>query len=75
MSRKKQGGFRMKTLKIVGMSCQHCVRAVTKALEGIEGVENVTVSLAKGEASFEERRPVDDETLREAVTRAGYSVE
>jgi copper chaperone len=65
----------MKKIKIEGMSCQHCVRAVTKALEGMEGVENVKVNLDKGEASFEERHPVDDQAIREALTRAGYSIE
>jgi copper chaperone len=74
MNLEKPGGWRMKTIKIAGMSCQHCVRAVTKALEGIEGIGNVTVSLERGEASFEERHPVDDQAVREAVTRAGYSV-
>jgi len=65
----------MKTIKIKGMSCQHCVMAVTKALDEIEGIENVTVDLERGEASFDETRPVDGETIRERISNAGYEVE
>ncbi|MCF8031132.1 MAG: copper ion binding protein [Desulfohalobiaceae bacterium] len=59
---------------IKGMSCQHCVSAVTKALEQLDGVKNVEVSLEKGEARFEEEKPVDRETVRKAVQDAGYEV-
>jgi len=59
---------------IKGMSCQHCVSAVTKALEQLDGVKNVEVSLEKGEAWFEEERSVDREALRKAVQDAGYDV-
>ena len=37
-------------LKITGMTCGHCVRAVTKALEGVSGVEKADVTLPPGEA-------------------------
>jgi len=59
---------------IKGMSCQHCVSAVTKALEQLDGVKDVEVSLERGEARFEEEKPVDRETLRKAVQDAGYDV-
>lgn len=65
----------MKTIKIKGMSCQHCVMAVTKALDEIEGIENITVDLERGEASFNETGPVDRETIRERISDAGYEVE
>jgi copper chaperone len=64
----------MSTIKIKGMSCNHCVMAVQKALIAIEGVRNVNVDLQKGEATFDETTPVDMNTLREAVTKAGYQV-
>jgi len=64
----------MKTIKIKGMSCGHCVKAVTKALSEIEGVENVQVDLDKGEASFEETQPVSAEVLQEKIQKAGYEV-
>jgi copper chaperone len=64
----------MKTVKIKGMSCQHCVMAVTKALSGIEGIRNVKVNLEKGEASFDEVKPVEAAVIRERVKKAGYDV-
>ena len=64
----------MKTIKIKGMSCQHCVKAVVKALSEIEGVTDVKVDLSKGEAAFEEVKPVDMEVLRESIKKAGYQV-
>lgn len=64
----------MKTLRIKGMSCQHCVKAVKKALEEIDGVVDVRVDLATGEAAFEETRPVEDDLIREKVKKAGYEL-
>ena len=34
-----------KTYRIEGMTCDHCVRAVTKALEALDGVERAVVTL------------------------------
>ncbi len=64
-----------KTIRIRGMSCRHCVMAVTEALEDMEGVENVTVNLEKGEASFDETRPVDRDILRQRIEDAGYELD
>jgi copper chaperone len=65
----------MRTVKVKGMSCQHCVQSVTKALENVEGTSNVQVSLENGQASFEEDKPVDFQAIRKAVQDAGYDVE
>ncbi len=65
----------MTTIKIRGMSCNHCVMAVTKALNGIEGIKNVKVDLRKGEATFEMTKPVPQETLKAQVKKAGFDVE
>lgn len=64
----------MATVKIKGMSCKHCVMAVQKALSGIAGVKDVHVDLEAGEARFEESAPVDINTVREAIKKAGYQV-
>ncbi len=64
----------MTTIKITGMSCQHCVMAVTKALGAIEGISDVRVDLQKGEASFTEAKPVDRELIRERIKKAGFAV-
>ncbi len=49
----------MATIKIKGMSCNHCVMAVTRALNEIEGIRNVKVDLAKGEADFDEAKTIN----------------
>ena len=36
------------TLKVAGMSCQHCQQAVIKALMGLDGVQDVQVNLKEG---------------------------
>jgi copper chaperone len=64
----------MATIKIKGMSCNHCVMAVTKALGGIDGVSNVKVDLAKGEATFDEATPVDRNVISERIKKAGFEV-
>ncbi len=64
----------MTTIKIKGMSCQHCVMAVTKALGSIEDVKDVHVDLQKGEATFTEEKPVDRKQIREKIKKAGFEV-
>mgnify|MGYP001179146892 CR=1 FL=1 len=62
------------TIEIRGMSCGHCVAAVTGALSGLPGVKNVQVSMERGEASFDEEAPVSRELIRKAITEAGYEM-
>jgi copper chaperone len=64
----------MTTIKIKGMSCQHCVMAVTKALGSIESLKDVHVDLQKGEATFTEVKPVDLTQIKEKIQKAGFEV-
>ncbi len=64
----------MKTIKIKGMSCQHCVKSVAAALAAIDGIKNVTVELESGQATFEETKPVDERLIRERIEEAGYEL-
>ena len=64
----------MATIKIKGMTCNHCVMAVTKALNEIDGIKNVKVDLEKGGATFDEGKPVDMDLVREKIKKAGYEV-
>jgi len=62
----------MTTLKIEGMSCQHCVKAVEQALAGVNGVERVVdVDLDAGEARVEGN--ADTASLIAAVEDEGYT--
>ena len=59
------------TLAIEGMTCEHCVAAVRKALTGVDGVDEVTeVDLQSGSATVTGSSPVQD--LVDAVKSAGY---
>lgn len=64
----------MRTVKIKGMSCQHCVNAITRALSEIDGLHGIEVDLASGEVSFEESNPVSPELLAEKVKKAGFEL-
>ena len=64
----------MTTIKIKGMSCQHCVMAATKALKEIEGLQDIAIDLEKGEAAFNETKPVDKTLIKDKITKAGYEV-
>ena len=64
----------MPTIKVKGMSCQHCVASVTKALSEIEGVTDVQVNLEKGDATFNENNPVPEQTIKDAITKIGFEV-
>ncbi|MBM4270678.1 MAG: heavy-metal-associated domain-containing protein [Deltaproteobacteria bacterium] len=64
----------MRTIKIRGMSCNHCVMAVTRALSEIEGISNVKVDLKNNEATFDEEKPVNMTLIRKHIEKAGYEV-
>ncbi len=62
------------TLKVKGMSCQHCVTSVTKALSQLEGIKNVQIDLGKGEVQFENTKEIPSERIKKAIGDAGYEV-
>jgi copper chaperone CopZ len=59
---------------VIGMTCDHCVRAVSEELAAIEGVTHVDVDLRSGLVTLEADRPVDDAAVAAAVDEAGYRV-
>ena len=61
-------------IKVKGMSCQHCVASVTKALSEIEGIADVQVNLEKGEVTFTENNSVSENTIKDAITKIGFEV-
>ncbi|OBS09712.1 CopZ family metallochaperone [Acidihalobacter prosperus] len=60
-------------LKITGMTCEHCVRAAIKALEGVPGVEKAEVTLTPGGAVVHGK--ADPQQLIAAVREEGYNAE
>jgi len=61
-------------IKVKGMSCQHCVMSVTKALNQLEGIKNVQVDLAKGEVRFDNSKEITSTRIEKAIKDAGYEV-
>ena len=61
-----------KTLKIDGMMCEHCEKAVTEALSAVDGVEAVTADAKAGTAAVTMTPGTDEEALKAAVAKAGY---
>jgi len=63
-----------KTYSVKGMTCEHCVMHVKKALEQVEGVHQVEVSLEKNQATitFDDRFQFSE--AQKAVSEAGYQL-
>ena len=64
------------TLKVEGMSCGHCVKAVESSVGELNGIESVKVNLdeAKVAISFNDAQ-VSLEQIKETIEEQGYDVE
>jgi copper ion binding protein len=71
---KKEETIMVSVLKVKGMSCQHCVMSVTKALSKLEGVQNVKVDLQKGEVQYDNTKGIAPDKIVTTVEDAGYQV-
>lgn len=60
-------------LRITGMTCGHCVAAVTKALQSVAGVDSVEVNLETGQGLV--KGHADAAQLIKAVEKEGYEAE
>jgi copper chaperone len=59
---------------VVGMTCGHCVNAVTEEVSTVPGVSAVDVDLESGGLTVSSEAPVDEAAVRAAVEEAGYSL-
>lgn len=63
------------TLNVEGMSCSHCVNAVTKAVTALEGVSGVSVDLEGKTVTVDyDADQVSLESVKEAIEEEGYDV-
>ncbi|MDR2795469.1 MAG: copper ion binding protein [Spirochaetaceae bacterium] len=62
------------TLSIEGMTCEHCVKHVTEALQAIEGVKKAKVNLKAKKADVDHKDNVSVDALKAAVIEAGFQV-
>jgi len=63
----------MNTYVVAGMTCDHCVNAVTDEVGKVVGVEAVDVDLASGRVIVS-GVGFEDEQVRAAVDEAGYEL-
>ncbi|OWJ96910.1 copper resistance protein CopZ [Pseudomonas sp. A46] len=63
----------MQVFKVQGMSCGHCVRAVTQAVQALDPAAEVQVDLASGEVRVSSR--LADAQVLEAIREEGYAAE
>lgn len=65
------------TVAVQGMTCGHCVKAVTEEVSAIPGVTDVAVELVNGGTStvtITASEPISDEAIAAAIDEAGYTI-
>ena len=61
------------SLKIDGMSCQHCVASVKKALDSMEGISSSEVAVGTAKVVYDDLK-ANREIITNAIQNAGYKV-
>jgi copper chaperone CopZ len=61
------------TYTVTGMSCQHCVNAISGEVSGVPGVTDVAVDLSAGTVTVT-GSDLDDAAIRAAIDEAGYDI-
>ena len=59
-------------LKIDGMGCEHCIKSVREALEGISGVKVIDAKIGSAEVEAENDSVLNE--IREKLDDAGYDL-
>ncbi len=62
------------TYVVKGMTCEHCVNAVTGEIEALQGVRDVRVELAAGTVAVTSDGVLPLDAVRTAVDEAGYAL-
>lgn len=60
-------------LQVKGMSCQHCVKAVTQAVQSHDPQATVTVDLPQGQVTVQSALPLS--AIAQAITEEGYEIQ
>lgn len=63
----------MQILKVSGMSCGHCVRAITRSVQSRDPAAEVQVDQGAGEVRVASRLPLDE--VLAAIREEGYAAE
>ena len=62
------------TYQVDGMTCGHCVAAVTQEISALSGVRDVAVDLPTGSVTVTSDRRLDRDEVAAAVDEAGYQL-
>ena len=62
------------TYRVSGMTCGHCVSAVTQEVSALEPVTGVQVELESGDVTVESTRPLTHDEIAAAIDEAGYEL-
>jgi copper ion binding protein len=62
------------TYTVTGMTCQHCVGAVSGEVSQIPGVTDVQVDLSTGQVTVTSDEPIELAAIRASVDEAGYEL-
>ncbi len=60
----------MPSFSVRGMTCGHCMKAVTASIQAIDPAAKVQVDLAGGTVRVDSERPAS--AIAQAITEAGY---
>lgn len=60
------------TFQVRGMTCGHCISAVTAELDKLGGVAEVHVDLSSGKVTVDSDKPLDAVAVAAAIDEAGY---
>lgn len=61
------------SVKVEGMSCQHCVMRVKKAVDSLDGIISSDVQIGLVKVRFDENK-IDPDIIKKAISGAGYRV-
>jgi copper ion binding protein len=70
----KETSMTTTTYIVTGMTCGHCVTAVTSEVGELAGVSDVAIDLATGTVTVTSEAPLDPRAVRAAVDEAGYEL-
>jgi len=62
------------TYEVKGMTCDHCVRAVSGEIGEIPGVQDVNVDLGSGNVEITSEAPLDRDLVAAAIDEAGFEL-
>jgi copper chaperone CopZ len=62
------------SVTVKGMTCEHCVRAVTEELQALDGVSDVIVTLSSGDVALTSERELTRAEIAAAIEEAGYAL-